>query len=199
MTDSQKLKKKSPKAFNEDAVLRGAWRRAFRLFPVKKEVLAEGTRWVPKFNKDGSRSKVDSKEHHCQVCNQWVKASVGGKNNIDVDHVIPVIDINDTSGKVKDWNVYKARLVCNKSNLQRICKPCHKLKTKKEADHRNALKDNEAMNALEESIKYAKTIEEEKFLKKKLTRFFNKKKPLATRERAAKLKEILMNRLTKED
>lgn len=199
MTDSPKSKKKSPKAFNEDAVLRGAWRRAFRLFPVKKEVLAEGTRWVEKFNKDGSRSKVDSKEHHCQVCNQWVKASVGGKNNIDVDHIIPVIDINDTSGKVKDWNIYKARLVCEKSNLQRICKPCHKLKTKEEREHRQTLKDNEAMDSLEESIKYAKSIEEEKHLKKKLTRFLSKKKPVETRERATKLKELLLNRLTKED
>jgi len=199
MTDTHKSKKKSPKAFNEDAVLRGAWRRAFRLFPVKKEVLAEGTRWVEKFNKDGSRSKVDSKEHHCQVCNQWVKASVGGKNNIDVDHIIPVIDINDTSGKVKDWNVYKERLVCEKSNLQRICKPCHKLKTKEEREHRQTLKDNEAMDALEEKIKFATSIQEEKDLKKKFGRFLSKKKPVETRERAAKLKELLLNRLTKED
>src|ERR1019366_7237143 len=156
MTDSQQSKKKTPKSFNEDAVLRGAWRRVFRQFPIKTEVLTEGTRYVPRFNKDGSRAKIDSKEHHCQVCNKWVKASVGGKNNIDVDHIIPVIDINDTSGKVQDWNVYKARLICDKSNLQRICHACHEVKTKKEADHRNALKDSEAMNALEESIKYAK-------------------------------------------
>lgn len=199
MMDNQKSKKKTPKAFNEDAVLRGAWRRAFRLFPIKKEVLAEGTRWVPKFNKDGSRSKVDSKEHHCQVCTQWVKASVGGKNNIDVDHITPVIDINDTSGKVKDWNVYKERLICDKSNLQRICKPCHKIKTKQERDHRQTLKDTEAMNTLEQQITFAKSIHEEKDLKKKLTRFLNKKKPAETRERAAKLHSIIIDRLTKED
>ena len=199
MTDSQQPKKKAPKAFNEDAVLRGAWRRAFRLFPIKKQVLEEGTRRVPRFNQDGSRAKIDSKEHHCQVCNKWVKASLGGKNNIDVDHIIPVIDINDTSGKIKDWNEYKARLICDKSNLQRICRPCHEIKTGKERDHRNNLKDTQAMDALENSIKYAKSINEEKLLKKKLTRFLNKKKPVATRERAAKLKEFLINRLTKED
>lgn len=199
MTDSQPPKKKTPKAFNEDAVLRGAWRRAFRQFPIKKEVLAEGTRKVPRFNQDGSRAKIDSKEHHCQVCNKWVKASVGGKNNIDVDHIIPVIDINDVSGKVKDWNIYKARLVCDKSNLQRICKPCHEIKTKKETDHRNALKDKQAMDILEEQIKFTHSIAEGKILKKKLTRFFNKKKPVTTRERAEKLKQIIIDRLTKED
>lgn len=199
MTESAKSNKRPPPPFNADSVLRGAWRRAFRQFPIKKEVLAEGTRYVPRFNKDGSRSKVDSKEHHCQVCNTWVKASVGGENNIDVDHIIPVIDIHDTSGKVQDWNVYKARLVCDKSNLQRICKPCHKAKTKKETDFRQALKDAKDMDILEERIKFAKSIQEEKDLKKKFTRFLNKKKPVETRERAAKLKEMLLNRLTKED
>jgi len=199
MTDSQQPKKKAPKPFNEDAVLRGAWRRAFRQFPIKKEVLAEGTRRVPRFNQDGSRAKIDSKEHHCQVCNKWVKASVGGKNNIDVDHIIPVIDINDISGKVQDWNVYKARLVCDKSNLQRICKPCHEIKTKKETDHRNALKDKLAMDVLEQDIKFAKSVDQEKALKKRFARFLNKKKPAATRDRALKLKQLLIDRLTKED
>ncbi len=199
MTDSQQPKKKAPKAFNEDAVLRGAWRRAFRLFPVKKQVLEEGTRRVPRYNQDGSRAKIDSKEHHCQVCNKWVKASVGGKNNIDVDHIIPVIDINDTSGKVKDWNEYKARLICDKSNLQRICRPCHEIKTKGEREHRQALKDKQDMDVLEQQIKFAKSVHEEQALKKKFGRFLSKKKPAATRERAAKLKEFLINRLTRED
>jgi 5-methylcytosine-specific restriction endonuclease McrA len=161
--------------------------------------LTDGTRRVPRFNQDGSRAKIDTKEHHCQVCNKWVRASVGGKNNIDVDHIIPVIDINDISGKVKDWNVYKARLVCDKANLQRICHPCHEVKTKKETDHRNALKDKEAMDVLEQDIKLAKSVTEEKALKKRFARFLNKKKPAVTRERAAKLKQLLMDRLTKED
>jgi hypothetical protein len=188
-----------PKAFNEDAVLRGAWRRAFRQFPVKKEVLAEGTRRVPRYNQDGSRAKVDSKEHHCQVCNKWVKASVGGKNNIDVDHIVPVISVDDISGKVQDWNVYKARLVCDKSNLQRICHECHEAKTKSEREHRQALKDNQDMDALEEQIRFAKSIAEEKQLKKKLARFLSKKKPAKIRERALKLRQLLVDRLTKED
>ena len=161
--------------------------------------MAEGTRKVPRFNQDGSRAKIDTKEHHCQVCDKWVRASVGGKNNIDVDHIIPVIDINDISGKVQDWNVYKARLVCNKSNLQRICKPCHTVKTKKEAEHRNALKDKEAMDVLEQQIKFAKSVSEEKALMKRFARFLNKKKPAATRERATKLKAFLIDRMTKED
>jgi 5-methylcytosine-specific restriction endonuclease McrA len=192
-------KVKKPKAFNEDAVLRGAWRRAFRQFPVKKEVLAEGTRRVPRYNQDGSRAKIDSKEHHCQVCNKWVKASIGGKNNIDVDHIIPVISVDDISGKVQDWNVYKARLVCDKSNLQRICRSCHEAKTKGEREHRQALKDNQDMDMLQEKIKFAKSITEEKLLKRKLVRFLSKKKPAEIRERAVKLKQLIVDRLTRED
>jgi 5-methylcytosine-specific restriction endonuclease McrA len=199
MTDSQQLKKKAPKPFNEDAVLRGAWRRAFRQFPVKKEVLEEGIRRVPRFNQDGSRAKIDSKEAHCQVCNKWVKMSVGGKNNLDVDHIIPVIDVTDISGKVQDWNTYKARLVCEKSNLQRICKPCHEIKTGKERDFRQTLKDKRDMDVLEEQMTYSKSINEEKALKKKLTRFLNKDKPAETRARAEKLKQFIIDRLTKED
>ena len=199
MTDSQQSKKKTPKAFNEDAVLRGAWRRAFRQFPIKKEVLAEEIRRVPRFNQDGGRAKIDTKEVHCQVCNTWVKASLNGKSNVDVDHIIPVIDVTDLSGKVHDWNVYKVRLVCDKSNLQRICKPCHEIKTNKERLIRQALKDKILMDTFEEHVKYAKTIDEEKKLKKQLTKFLNKKKPMETQERAAKLKELLINRITRED
>jgi len=199
MTDSQQSKKKTPPPFNEDSVLRGAWRRAFSRFPIKKEVLEEATRRVPRFNKDGSRAKVDSKEVLCNVCKQWVKASLNGESNVEVDHIIPVIDVTDISGKVKDWNLYKSRLVCGKSNLQCICGACHDLKTSKEQAARQALKDKAGLDAIEEQLKSAWTIEKEKELKKQVTKFLGKKKSPETKERAAKLKAIIINKLTRED
>lgn len=198
MTDSQQPKKKQP-TFNEDAVLRGAWRRAFLRFPMIKEILIANTRYVPRFNQDGSRAKKDSKELLCNVCKQWVKASFKGKNNVQVDHIVPVIDITDISGKVKDWNLYKARLVCDKSNLQIICTPCHDIKTKLERDTRSTLRDRVKLDEIEKHITYAKTINEEKQLKKDINKFLTKTKTQETKARAAKLKELLIQRLTKED
>jgi len=187
------------KSFNEDAVLRGAWRRAFLRFPIIKEILIANTRYVPRFNQDGGRAKKDSKELLCNVCKQWVKASVGGKNNVQVDHIIPVIDVTDISGKVKDWNVYKARLVCDKTNLQIICTPCHDSKTKIERDTRSTLRDRIKLDEIEKHITYAKSITEEKHIKKEINKFLTKTKTKETKERATKLKELLIQRLTRED
>ena len=188
MMDSQKLKKKP--SFNEDGALRGAWRRLFSRSPVYKEVLMAGRREVPRYNKDGSRHKVDSVQYSCQVCNQWVAAKF-----IEVDHIIPVIDIDDVSGKVKDWNVYKKRLFCEKNNLQRICDPCHDIKTFKERQHRQALKDKIALDPLAEQVKSVVSIAEAKDLKKQLKKFTTKTKSEEIRNRAEalllKLKDLL--------
>lgn len=198
MTDSAKPKKKRP-PFNEDVVLRGAWRRIFKQSDIYREVLNAATRRVARFNKDGARAAVDSKEALCNVCKNWVKFSVGGKNNVEVDHIVPVIDVDDISGKVKDWNVYKRRLFCDKSNLQVICDPCHDIKTAKERLERQALKDKEALDKIEEQIKCVRTVADEKALKKEIAKFLKKTKTQETQERAAKLKELIINRLTKED
>lgn len=198
MTDSAKPKKKRP-PFNEDAVLRGAWRRIFKQSDIYKETIEAATRRVPRYNQDGSRAKVDSKEALCNVCKQWVKFSVGGKNNVEVDHIKPVIGVDDISGKVRDWNVYKSHLFCDKSNLQVACGPCHDLKTKYERDTRSTIRDKIKLDALEQQIIYAKTIGEEKCLKKEVNKFLTKTKTSETKARASKLKELLLKRLTKED
>lgn len=198
MTENQPLKKKRP-PFNEDSVLRGAWRRIFKQTDIYKEVLEAATRRVPRYRQDGSRAAVDSKEAHCNVCKQWVKFSVGGKNNVEVDHIVPVIGVDDVSGKVKDWNVYKSHLFCDKSNLQVICGPCHDKKTAYERETRQALKDKVALDSLEQRIPLAKSIAEEKLLKKEIGKYLTKKKAQVTKDRALKLKQIIIDRLTKED
>ena len=49
--------------------------------------------------------------------------------DVEVDHINPVVSIQD--GFI-DWNEFIKRLYCGKENLQVLCKPCHKIKTKNE-------------------------------------------------------------------
>lgn len=191
------MSKKS--TWNEDSALRSAWRRIFSRSPIVREVLAEGKRYVPKINKSGERAKKDSLEYLCNVCKNWVKASVGGKSNVAVDHIIPVISIEDSGSKIHDWNLFKSKLFCQKSNLQVICKRCHLIKTSLEKKERAALRDKLALNQIEERLKSAWTIAEGKQLKKQVNKFLAKTKAFETKERALKLKQIIINKITKED
>lgn len=174
--------------WNEQAACRGAWRRIFARSPICIEVMNEGKRRVPKYNKDGSRAKVDAVEYSCQVCNQWVRASVGGKSNIAVDHIIPVID--DESG-FKDWNVFHDRLFCEKKNLQRICKPCHQVKTNAERNKRNTIKYTAELDQLCERW-LAKEFDFGTF-KKLLSKYKTKTRPQVIRDRATKIIENHLN------
>ena len=47
------------------------------------------------------------------------------RKEIHVDHIEPI-------GSFEDWNSYIDRLFCPASNLQVLCAPCHKRKTKEE-------------------------------------------------------------------
>lgn len=113
------MKKRPP--FNQNAAIRGAIRRIFSRSPIVREVLMAGRREIPKYNKDGSRSKVNAVQYECQTCNTWVSSTL-----VSVDHVVPVIS---TDIGFVDWNVFVERLFCKKENLQRICDPCHDKKT----------------------------------------------------------------------
>lgn len=176
--------------WNESAACRGAWRRIFARSPICIEILKEGKRYVPKYKKDGTRSKKDTVEYHCQVCDKWVKGSIKGKSNIAVDHIIPVID---EEGGFLDWNTFHTRLFCDKNNLQRICLPDHKVKTQAERIRRNIIKYNGAMDILEHSMKagqlskvYARA------LKKILSKYKTKTRPQVIRDRAVKLTALLL-------
>jgi 5-methylcytosine-specific restriction endonuclease McrA len=172
------------KHWNESATLRGAWRRVFSRSPICKEVLEAGKRYVPKFNQDGARAKKDSVEYHCQVCNTWVKASIGGKKNIQVDHIKPVIAVDNVTGEVQDWNLYKKDLFCVKENLQRICKSCHDSKTYKERMERNTIKYNFELDIISKGS-------DAKTMKKLLTKYTTKTRPTVIRERALQMKQRL--------
>lgn len=176
--------------WNEDAACRSAWRRIFARSPICIEVLNEGKRKVPKYNKDGSRAKVDRVEYHCQVHDGWVPGSLKGKTNIAVDHIIPVIDVENTDGQVKDWNIYHKRLFCDKKNLQRICKPCHQIKTNEERMKRNTIKYNLELDMLEQEWTEFHSSDE---LKKTLKKYTTKTRPEVIRQRAKALLDHLLN------
>jgi hypothetical protein len=139
------VKKRPP--YNQESVVRGALRRAFSRSPLVREVLEESRQEFPRYKKDGTRHKKNWVKRQCQVCDEWVSSS-----HIAVDHIDPVISVEQ--GK-QDWNTYIDRLWCNtsgKANLQRICDPCHDLKTAKERIARLTKQYTLELNELEEAI-----------------------------------------------
>ena len=162
------MKKKPP--FNENAAIRGAIRRVFARSPLVREVISEGRREVPKYNKDGTRSKKDAVQIHCQVCNSWVSTT-----KIAVDHIEPVISTTD--GFV-DWNTFVARLWCDKSNLQRICDDCHQAKTNKERWERILKQDTQLLERMEKL--FLSSDDQDKMEFEEGMKKLNKKKKLET-------------------
>ena len=69
------------KTWNEEAAIRGALRRVFSRSPVIREVMFKVRREIPKFNKDGSRSKKDAVQYLCSICQTYV-----GSTLVAVEH-----------------------------------------------------------------------------------------------------------------
>jgi 5-methylcytosine-specific restriction endonuclease McrA len=180
------IKRKTKRKWNEDSAIRSAIRRVFSRSPVVMEVLNGGRRTKPRYKKDGTRHKVDAVEFQCQVCLNWV-----GRNFIEVDHKIPVVDIQ--TGFI-DLNTYKKRLFCSKENLQRICDACHQKKSNAENLIRRTLKDTAVLDELEIKLKTKSNIDI-KALKKELSKYTIKKKPEVIKNRALMLKEMLLKKI----
>lgn len=97
-------------------------------------VLRNGTRkYPPKFrtlDKAKTEKKINkatnrlAQHYKCARCKEEFSSS-----NIEVDHIIPVVD---PAKGFTTWDEYIARLYCEEDNLQVLCKPCHKEKTKEE-------------------------------------------------------------------
>lgn len=133
--------------YNQETAIRGALRRAFSRSPLVREVLEESRQEFPRYKNDGTRHKRNWVKRQCQVCNQWV-----GSSHIAVDHIDPVISVD--RGK-EDWNTFIDRLWCNtlgKANLQRICDPCHDIKTQAERIARLKIKYTQELDELEKTV-----------------------------------------------
>lgn len=70
-----------------------------------------------------------AQHYRCNVCKKEFPSK-----EIQVDHIKPVVD---PKVGFKDWNTYIKRMFCSEKNLQAVCKPCHKEKTKKEKNNEN--------------------------------------------------------------
>lgn len=182
--------KQRPK-YNQNAAIRGALRRAFARSPIVQEIMTESRREVPRYKKDGSRHKKNLVQRQCQVCGEWSSSS-----KMAVDHVVPVISIDDG---FNDWNEFITRLWCDRSNLQRICNTCHDKKTQDERIERLYKKYDHELNSLESMIKNLeniKNISTAKELNKQLSKYTSKKKTKGLEkivQRAQALKNYLKN------
>lgn len=148
--------------YNPEMAARQALRRAFSRSPVVIELMYANKRKVARYNKDGSRHKVDATEHLCTVCKQWKRSVKNSK--VVIDHIHPVVD--PEVGFV-DMNTYFKRLWCDRSGLQKICGECHRKKTNAEWLVRR-FKDEQALLTRLETA----SIDE---IKKGLKRFTKKK------------------------
>lgn len=97
----------------------GALRQGFRRYPNKYRVLKNACVGV-KTNKASGRKAA---HYRCAKCK-----AVKPRKEVQVDHIEPVVA---ATGFV-DWNTYISRMYCSESNLQVLCKKCHKTKSLKE-------------------------------------------------------------------
>jgi 5-methylcytosine-specific restriction endonuclease McrA len=124
-------KARKPKSFYLRSWLIGQLRRIYRRYPPYFETL----------NKDQIVSYVKSKKGKdlkrvhvtCAHCHQIFK-----KAEVQVDHIIPVVPESGfpTINGEDDWNTYLKRFLVGPEGLQRLCKPCHQIKTNSENENR---------------------------------------------------------------
>lgn len=100
-----------------------------RYDPTRKEVLEAAKEIVYQERKDGSLGKRYLSFYRCKACDELFK-----KSEVDVDHIKPAgayprYPDDYENGYFLKW--FK-QLYTKHSNLQVLCKPCHKEKSKKE-------------------------------------------------------------------
>jgi 5-methylcytosine-specific restriction endonuclease McrA len=110
-------KKTAPKPYNWDTKIIGSIRKVFRFSPERRAVL------------DAARVPNDRKMVRCAMCAVVVHEKLAA-----VDHIWPVIPV---SGFVS-WDDYIQRMKTNQ--MQVLCEPCHKEKTKAENAERATFK-----------------------------------------------------------
>lgn len=121
---------KKPSNPKERNLLKGALRRLFGRSDIRYEAIQNG---IVKGYTDPKRKAVKF----------WVKCEGCGcmeaKSNVQVDHKDPLVPITQTLEDMS-WDDVVDRLWCDAANLQLLCKPCHKTKTKEENKARRLYK-----------------------------------------------------------
>lgn len=73
--------------------------------------------------------------YKCNICHKCY-----GTGKIEVDHVIPIVEIGKTIDSYTLHQYWKRLYDYTKKNLQVACKKCHKAKSKKENEARKELR-----------------------------------------------------------
>lgn len=121
---------KKPNNPKERNLIKGAIRRVFSRSELRRKALDKA---VVKDYSDPSRKRV-TRWGRCAVCNKLEPAYL-----LEVDHLEPVVP-QDSSLEQMTWDALVDRLWCDEDKLQAVCKPCHKLKSKKENKERRISK-----------------------------------------------------------
>lgn len=101
-----------------------ALRSASNRYPPKYECLN-----AAKVGKKVNKATGRLAEHYkCAACNKHFVAK-----EVQIDHIEPVV--NPLTGFI-DWNTFVSRMFCPITNLQVLCKGCHKVKSDKEKKER---------------------------------------------------------------
>lgn len=124
---------KPPKTRNN-----GQWTEA-RFQSFIKSLLRKGTlRWGP-VQSARKGANVSRGKYICAVCSSIVSPTLNGKKNVAVDHIIPVVGVEEG---FTTWDNYIERMFCEEENLQLICSDCHDKKTKAEREARKNAKQS---------------------------------------------------------
>lgn len=115
----------------ERNLVKGALRRVFSRSELRRRIV---DLTVVQMNyKDPTRPRVKT-WCLCPKCKQYTP-----KSYMVVDHIIPLIKINETLEDLS-WDTVIDRLWCEENNLMAICESCHKVKTKAENKERRKAK-----------------------------------------------------------
>lgn len=115
-----KRRKRVKKAYNQDRYIFPAIRRVWRFYPPRREIKEEALQ--------------DNGKYLCATCKLEVE-------EVQIDHIDPIGTCKREDGRT-DYNMFIERLLCPKENLNAVCIPCHKRKTKRESDERKAKRDS---------------------------------------------------------
>ena len=110
----------------------GLWTEARYEGFITSSLRSASRRWPPKWAtlreafldiRRNKKSKRQAKHYLCAICGEAFPST-----GVQVDHIVPI-------GRNLSWNEFIEALFCEKENLQVLCKPCHKIKTKEEREN----------------------------------------------------------------
>lgn len=118
----------------ERNLIKGSIRRVFSRSDLRRLVI-DTTRVE---HTDPNRPRV-KKWSICTNCKELTPTYL-----IQVDHIDPIVPLNTTLEQMQ-WDEVIDRIWCEKNNLNPICTPCHKIKSKDEMKQRRLNRKKEKL------------------------------------------------------